>query len=181
MKYNSNDTVLVSVPLRGFCFSTRGGREMNLKIRKRVSVPLRGFCFSTKPQALGNTPGGIGVSVPLRGFCFSTKCVCRRKAAERKEFPSPYGDFVFQRKTTSKATAGKKRVFPSPYGDFVFQHWIYGYNHHRVQISFRPLTGILFFNLLQASAFFKSTGKVSVPLRGFCFSTANRLRPLAAR
>ena len=138
----------VSVPLRGFCFSTSittvrtcpnsgcfrpltgilffnkttGGTDM--EDMNKVSVPLRGFCFSTAAVLRAKRASWTGVSVPLRGFCFSTmarnRCrTCRRQAS-----------------------------------------------------SFRPLTGILFFNshnniLLPVA----SRDIVSVPLRGFCFST----------
>ena len=87
-----------------------------------------------------------------------------------------------------------KQKFPSPYGDFVFQHiddvddkikisWCFRpltgilfFNAREVrhdkksQIRFRPLTGILFFNS-RGAHLRSSASMVSVPLRGFCFST----------
>ena len=38
-------------------------------------------------------------------------------------------------------------------------------------MSFRPLTGILFFNEIPFSPLHTMVSMVSVPLRGFCFST----------
>ena len=90
-----------------------------------------------------------------------------------EEFPSPYGDFVFQPMSrmlsireirlrfrpltgilffnvegSAILSVDVKQEFPSPYGDFVFQL------SSTVLISiaggrsrFRPLTGILFFNI----------------------------------
>ena len=111
------------------------------------------------------------VSVPLRGFCFSTT---RKKSTKEdaKEFPSPYGDFVFQPSSSSSSSSlasscfrpltgilffnrpkvrraypSGRREFPSPYGDFVFQLAEY------LGVSVEDLRD------------------VSVPLRGFCFST----------
>ena len=61
-------------------------------------------------------------------------------------------------------------LFPSPYGDFVFQPDVRRAEPLRVPAGFRPLTGILFFNLdpVLIRDLIKA---VSVPLRGFCFST----------
>ena len=62
-----------------------------------VSVPLRGFCFSTTFGAWKVDLWEAFVSVPLRGFCFSTQeraLVLWQLHIVR--FPSPYGDFVFQ-------------------------------------------------------------------------------------
>ena len=41
-------------------------------------------------------------------------------------------------------------------------------------LSFRPLTGILFFNLYDFLMEQKRLKDVSVPLRGFCFSTGTQ-------
>ena len=61
--------------------------------------------------------------------------------------------------------------FPSPYGDFVFQRWMETDFYESFTSSFRPLTGILFFNAVALDALLKASDYVSVPLRGFCFST----------
>ena len=85
--------------------------------------------------------------------------------------PSPYGDFVFQ---PARNVMYKKAqyMFPSPYGDFVFQQktQIMGLLYKRAK-CFRPLTGILFFNAYSALLYVTFRDAVSVPLRGFCFST----------
>ena len=73
MKYNSNDTVLVSVPLRGFCFSTAIIEELIDRIE------VDGFR-------------------PLTGILFFNKAGKTRIIKVEDWFPSPYGDFVFQRK-----------------------------------------------------------------------------------
>ena len=63
-----------------------------------------------------------------------------------EQFPSPYGDFVFQLVHPLVATITFHIEFPSPYGDFVFQHAKQD-KRDKVSVgSFRPLTGILFFN-----------------------------------
>ena len=41
-----------------------------------------------------------------------------------------------------------------------------------INLSFRPLTGILFFNIIMKTVVYQLGTKVSVPLRGFCFSTS---------
>ena len=68
--------------------------------------------------------------------------------------------------------------FPSPYGDFVFQQEeiifvlpLYAY------ACFRPLTGILFFNVKSVDMDEHVGLEVSVPLRGFCFSTSSLTTP----
>ena len=66
-----------------------------------------------------------------------------------------------------------KRMFPSPYGDFVFQGTNRPDRPRRVLRGFRPLTGILFFNLIwNLYCTTIRITSVSVPLRGFCFSTS---------
>ncbi len=61
-------------------------------------------------------------------------------------FPSPYGDFVFQLTHRLREQGKQPRVFPSPYGDFVFQLTLCPVFLQATAKSFRPLTGILFFN-----------------------------------
>ena len=64
-----------------------------------------------------------------------------------------------------------KKKFPSPYGDFVFQRFCLGRNGV-ADNCFRPLTGILFFNYTGKRIILHGKQNVSVPLRGFCFSTS---------
>ena len=66
--------------------------------------------------------------------------------------------------------------FPSPYGDFVFQQQEGAQRGHQER-RFRPLTGILFFNWTHFLSLRTSLSLVSVPLRGFCFSTRLRGYP----
>ena len=65
-------------------------------------------------------------------------------------FPSPYGDFVFQHYKSSDDLLMFHQAFPSPYGDFVFQQ-------------------------RKENLFVRGMEIVSVPLRGFCFSTLDAL------
>ena len=79
-----------------------------------------------------------------------------------------------------------EKLFPSPYGDFVFQHIAYKKALYHSGYSFRPLTGILFFNRVTLPEYFERVGLlVSVPLRGFCFSTRltslSSLRTISSR
>ena len=162
---------LVSVPLRGFCFSTLFHSESFLSCRRRVSVPLRGFCFSTRARChlqfhvpVVSVPlRGFCfstcwtrwwsllvlhfVSVPLRGFCFSTGgCVYVYKTGQQR-VSVPLRGFCFSTSGRASTIIREYGAFPSPYGDFVFQHPTKGriYDRRRAA-SFRPLTGILFFN-----------------------------------
>ena len=61
-------------------------------------------------------------------------------------FPSPYGDFVFQLDYRVENLQAELIEFPSPYGDFVFQLYNVEIDGVEISVSFRPLTGILFFN-----------------------------------
>ena len=151
--FNENDKEYIGTenitgfrPLTGILFfNPREGRKERKIIMKIVSVPLRGFCFSTffRNSILVNS---LNVSVPLRGFCFSTENESRHYFRLRLWFPSPYGDFVFQRENIMKEKDYGK-LFPSPYGDFVFQPKFMKITNGLYAVSsFRPLTGILFFN-----------------------------------
>ena len=84
-------------PLTGILFfNNKPLAERLIKSHFSVSVPLRGFCFSTYTRDKGFIVPGRGVSVPLRGFCFSTEVIDPTKDEKNPLFPSPYGDFVFQ-------------------------------------------------------------------------------------
>ena len=140
-------TEWVSVPLRGFCFSTNGGRRMNTKQLINVSVPLRGFCFSTSHLPVVQGAGGGGRFRPLTGILFFNRKVLSWQLKQiGKKFPSPYGDFVFQLEKFCTRCGKKFIAFPSPYGDFVFQRRYGAANNLPFAAGFRPLTGILFFN-----------------------------------
>ncbi len=72
-------------------------------------------------------------------------------------------------------------MFPAPYGDFVFQRDKYAKDLKKKIRGFRPLTGILFFNVCAVLGIIGVGGMVSVPLRGFCFSTSGRTRSSSSR
>ena len=110
----------VSVPLRGFCFSTFLTILANKNFPHKVSVPLRGFCFSTPTDSHRDRLAAPTCFRPLTGILFFNWTSCCRRPAFLKRFPSPYGDFVFQPRTHKKVIMIGKG-FPSPYGDFVFQ------------------------------------------------------------
>ena len=93
-------------------------------------MPIRCFCFR-----------------PLTGILFFNYAMELMNEVDGKEFPSPYGDFVFQLATSSEAICPACKAFPSPYGDFVFQLGRREYARWD-WLSFRPLTGILFFNAI---------------------------------
>ena len=158
----------VSVPLRGFCFSTgielreypaiwirfrpltgilffNGTEKKNRIKRGRGFRPLTGILFFNKHGTRRNAAEGIAVSVPLRGFCFSTLTTSYSKGKVFRFRPLT-GILFFNGRNESLYVQGRA-AFPSPYGDFVFQ-----------QLSLRYGNG-------------KETVSVSVPLRGFCFST----------
>ena len=153
-------------PYGDFVFQHVPGGSCSLR---KVSVPLRGFCFSTTTKRPGIYHKHIVVSVPLRGFCFSTE-MYMEVSVVAVEFPSPYGDFVFQHERFIPSRLAKLK-FPSPYGDFVFQRQSCFLRTGDMNASFRPLTGILFFNNKIFRIIVMPQFLVSVPLRGFCFST----------
>ena len=59
----------VSVPLRGFCFSTQERKMRYVLYKTRVSVPLRGFCFSTA-QDIKQAAKTSASFRPLTGILF---------------------------------------------------------------------------------------------------------------
>ena len=61
----------VSVPLRGFCFSTCGKYDDMFNILDGFR-PLTGILFFNSSSSCDEVIYHIIVSVPLRGFCFST-------------------------------------------------------------------------------------------------------------
>ena len=108
---------------------------------------------------------------PYGDFVFQQMTKVEVVSKEMKKFPSPYGDFVFQQHR-SLQTKKPQRKFPSPYGDFVFQLGVICIaNLIKFLWCFRPLTGILFFNVFRILSVQGPRLLVSVPLRGFCFST----------
>ena len=121
MKYHKK-LITVSVPLRGFCFSTKIKRKDWLKWKNIVSVPLRGFCFSTFEN--GRVHWG----------------------KETLWFPSPYGDFVFQR-SEQRYTYYDAISFRPLTGILFFNNREWRLRKMSLNFCFRPLTGILFFNL----------------------------------
>ena len=141
-----------------------------------------------------------GVSVPLRGFCFSTTRFLQL-TTNAIMFPSPYGDFVFQRPASPPCSllvglcfrpltgilffntndaptyAQEQLAFPSPYGDFVFQHKRIEGKVFHLSVMFPSPYGDFVFQLGGLAKLIKQNGvDVSVPLRGFCFSTRRRRR-----
>ena len=82
---------------------------------------------------------------PYGDFVFQLTTEWNAKIMHILRFPSPYGDFVFQLDEETKKEIIQSIEFPSPYGDFVFQPAKAG-KDLGCNRSFRPLTGILFFN-----------------------------------
>ena len=93
----------------------------------------------------------------------------------KERFPSPYGDFVFQRQERKMRYEKILHKFPSPYGDFVFQQFIMKYIEQKLdkRVSV-PLRGFCFSTQCCNHAC-SCCMQVSVPLRGFCFSTPQPL------
>ena len=138
---------IVSVPLRGFCFSTLFAKSTYIDNVSQSFRPLTGILFFNLREGTEvSSPKGI-VSVPLRGFCFSTVTPEEFNKAELLVSFRPLTGILF---------------FNVENPDYEMSSWIDG---------FRPLTGILFFNALNAVANSSPSDGVSVPLRGFCFST----------
>ena len=180
--------------------------------------PLTGILFFNFARPARKPPPPPLSFRPLTGILFFNGEEKTMKVIEEKEFPSPYGDFVFQRHGVRSVKSCCLRFrpltgilffntacflsfliptssFPSPYGDFVFQRMekrCYSVCFRNVSVplrgfcfstkkmkvwrsqhlnSFRPLTGILFFNLDIITMKKNRLSLVSVPLRGFCFST----------
>ena len=111
---------------------------------------------------------------PYGDFVFQHRTKNRRVMMRLVTFPSPYGDFVFQPAERMNCIAACARWFPSPYGDFVFQHNCNFHNNHSFHIVSVPLRGFCFSTTALASAISAALNDVSVPLRGFCFSTQIR-------
>ena len=109
------------------------------------------------------------VSVPLRGFCFSTSSGLNDFLSVTDKFPSPYGDFVFQPAEETKRAAVERGFRPLT-GILFFNSFFDKKFDTEEGDGFRPLTGILFFNIVEFK-FVQFREVVSVPLRGFCFST----------
>ena len=86
-------------------------------------------------------------------------------------FPSPYGDFVFQLFRRENVYHEREKLFPSPYGDFVFQRKRNTSGSSLRIVSFPSPYGDFVFQLLYVLRRVLVTAVVSVPLRGFCFST----------
>ncbi len=84
---------------------------------------------------------------PYGDFVFQHEFLLNLLALHDVLFPSPYGDFVFQPYDRKRETLYIFDEFPSPYGDFVFQLCATTKPAAMRQVSFRPLTGILFFNV----------------------------------
>ena len=136
----------VSVPLRGFCFSTYAFEILD-SIGDRGFRPLTGILFFNTKWAKADIIVSVYGFRPLTGILFFNKSqVCVDYLWKMEKFPSPYGDFVFQREMKKEVSAKltdlvsvplrgfcfstrsstyRRRyalhTFPSPYGDFVFQ------------------------------------------------------------
>ena len=110
----------VSVPLRGFCFSTPTRPPCSLLVGLWFPSPYGDFVFQLHCLAAGRY-GGQSCFRPLTGILFFNPYYysCPKKILDA--FPSPYGDFVFQHFRSDWHIITFSREFPSPYGDFVFQ------------------------------------------------------------
>ena len=136
---------------------------------------------------------------PLTGILFFNRQLEKVNLVRQREFPSPYGDFVFQRGGGRKACRRDEGKVSVPLRGFCFSTVVLmklklplvmkcfrpltGILFFNVGVaweevepykSFRPLTGILFFNAICRALNVTFTIGVSVPLRGFCFSTPCR-------
>ena len=65
------DDLTVSVPLRGFCFSTQSYMYHPYFVKNKFPSPYGDFVFQLG-IAMTIHISILRVSVPLRGFCFST-------------------------------------------------------------------------------------------------------------
>ena len=110
--------------------------------------PLTGILFFNSANGVVLFFVPAWVSVPLRGFCFSTAERMNCIAACARCFRPLTGILFFNHSNMFTHPVTKRLMFPSPYGDFVFQ-----------PKEAAKLLGI-------------SVKTVSVPLRGFCFSTS---------
>ena len=108
-------------PLTGILFFN-GTTPQSIMQREEVfvSVPLRGFCFSTIAVFTPFFVGAFFVSVPLRGFCFSTNVAEQMSETEDGSYRPLTGILFFNRSGIGRAST-RFSMFPSPYGDFVFQ------------------------------------------------------------
>ena len=195
MKYQHGLMMIVSVPLRGFCFSTPAASRVESHARTVCFRPLTGILFFNWKITGYYADNALKSFRPLTGILFFNRERKEMKNRFNAQFPSPYGDFVFQPAVLRAKAASWRGVsvplrgfcfstfmvysykheipkkFPSPYGDFVFQLEGIPFMVSKKGMSFRPLTGILFFNVRQARMVKPTSDPVSVPLRGFCFST----------
>ena len=132
-------------PLTGILFFNATTAVIRTKTSRMVSVPLRGFCFSTRVSG-GPTKSGSQSFRPLTGILFFNRREKRMKDEHKSSFRPLTGILFFN-------LPNRAHLWPSA-------------GH-----GFRPLTGILFFNWLQSISDERCAEMVSVPLRGFCFST----------
>ena len=209
----------VSVPLRGFCFSTPyhlsvigyDGWEFPSpygdfvfqplpfaaaldELLKECFRPLTGILFFNDANIVESREIG-GRFRPLTGILFFNNIIRKRDKEHTELFPSPYGDFVFQqaewrrhRSEASLVSVPLRGFCFSTFGNFfavdgtptsfrpltgiLFFNFIPALDEVlKTVCSFRPLTGILFFNSCVNFTTIKGLRRVSVPLRGFCFST----------
>ena len=108
--------------------------------------PLTGILFFNSSMNDLYCPRSLFVSVPLRGFCFSTSTARSALMMSWIPFPSPYGDFVFQQVEREQERHAQALSF-RPLTGILFFNSYFGFIMYLFSITgFRPLTGILFFN-----------------------------------
>ena len=135
-------------PLTGILFfNAMFCRFRSIPLVVKFPSPYGDFVFQQEGQRGDNSWHWFHSFRPLTGILFFNVWNNFAKRLTPSLFPSPYGDFVFQLEVTTGYPL-VTNAFPSPYGDFVFQ---------------------LCFLLHQLP----NACLVSVPLRGFCFSTRN--------
>ena len=111
-----------------------------------VSVPLRGFCFSTSGRASTVIRAyGTGFR-PLTGILFFNIWPYQYSREEDSGFPSPYGDFVFQQRRRQTQNGCRRSRGFRPLTGILFFNEDAKLDKRAAYVSFRPLTGILFFN-----------------------------------
>ena len=109
--------------------------------------PLTGILFfNSSPSLFLMLRRSPSVSVPLRGFCFSTRKEMKKSYTGPARFPSPYGDFVFQLAAAQRGMYALGQIVSVPLRGFCFSTRKMKMTYIMISESFRPLTGILFFN-----------------------------------
>ena len=140
--------------------------------------PLSGILFFNEAVAPALRPSDKYCFRPLSGILFFNPWAERLFARPAKPFPSPFGDFVFQL-IYDVDICHRLCTFPSPFGDFVFQQNVIMKEKWKVKNLFpSPFGDFVFQHNACTGDMLGASGQVSVPFRGFCFSTPEKYNTL---